>query len=283
MTPAPSLGLPETPLFFAADDRPRFGVFHAPAGPRRGTAVVVHVHGFGVEQITAYRAEVRFARAAAAAGHPVFRFHARGHGDSTGDFADVALDSLAEDARLAADQAKRLAETPGVVFLGVRFGALVAARAQAGRSDVRGLALWEPVHDGRDFFRGQLRSMLFSQVAAGVRPEKSADQLLEDVERDGAVDLQGYLVHRTIVRSSRDARLDDALATWSGPTFLAQIQGRAALAAPHQRLVDALGARGASVRTFLRHEDPGWPYIQNPAWECPPLVDATREWLDGLA
>jgi pimeloyl-ACP methyl ester carboxylesterase len=245
--------------------------------------VVVHVHGLGVEQITTYRAEVLSARALAAAGHPVFRFHARGHGDSSGDFSAVTLDTLVEDAGVAAGEALRLSGAGRVVWLGVRFGALVAARLVAGRDDAAGLALWEPVHNGHDYFRGMLRAMLFSQVAAGVRPDRTADQLLADVEERGSVDVHGYYLHRAVVRSARDAKLGEALSAWSGPTFLSQFQGRRALSAPNEGLLGSLHGRGAETQHFLHREDLGWHYTQNPAWECPPLVAATREWIDALA
>src|SRR5262249_23485887 len=86
-----------TPLFFESAGRPLFGVLHSAVPGRTNPPVVVHVHGVGVEQITLYRAEVQGARAAAAAGFPVFRWHARGHGDSAGNFAAVTLEALVED------------------------------------------------------------------------------------------------------------------------------------------------------------------------------------------
>jgi len=277
-----TLRAPEEPLFFSSGGLPLYGVYHAPARPGRD-AVVVHVHGLGVEQITTYRAEVLCARALAAAGHPVFRFHARGHGDSSGDFSAVTLETMAEDAGVAAEEARRRSGARRVVWLGVRFGALVAARALARSGPAAGLALWEPVHQGHDYFRGMLRALLFSQVAAGVRPDRSADQLLADVEEKGEVDVHGYYLHRAVVRSAREAKLSDALAAWSGPTFLAQLQGRGSLAPANETLLGELRGRGASTKAFLQREELGWHYTQNPAWECPPLVDATREWLDALA
>jgi hypothetical protein len=170
-----------------------------------------------------------------------------------------------------------------VVWLGVRFGALAAARAIARRNDAAGLALWESVHRGSDYFRGLLRAMLFSQVAAGLKPDRNVDQLLAEVESAGYVDVHGYYLHRAVVRSACDATLDEPLASWSGPTLIAQVQGRSSLSAPNEKLRADLEARGATTRTFLHREDPGWPYIQNPAWECPPLAAATLEWTDALA
>src|SRR5262245_11836680 len=115
-----SPALDETPIFFASGDRPLYAVYHPPARPRPGAPVVVHCHGLGVEQITAYRVEVNCARRAAIAGLPAFRYHARGHGDSAGDFAAVTLESLVEDALAAASEATRRSGATRVVWLGVR-------------------------------------------------------------------------------------------------------------------------------------------------------------------
>ena len=130
----------EQPAFFESAGRPLYSVFHPAARP--GAPVVVHVHGYGVEQMALYRAEVQMARTAAAAGFPVLRVHLRGHGDSSGDFADVTLDGMVEDAMASADEAKRRSGTATVVWLGVRIGGLVAAEAMGRRSDAAGLALF---------------------------------------------------------------------------------------------------------------------------------------------
>jgi pimeloyl-ACP methyl ester carboxylesterase len=259
-----------------------YGVYHPPA-IERGRPVVVHVHGLGVEQITTYRAEVLCARALAAAGSPVLRFHARGHGDSSGDFAAVTLETMTEDACAAADEALRRSGAARVLWLGVRFGALAAARAIARRDDAAGLALWEPVHRGSDYFRGLLRAMLFSQVAAGHKPDRNVDQLLAAVDTQGRVDVHGYFLHRAVLDSARDETLDAPLAAWSGATLLAQLQGRGRLSDANESFLARLRERGAPTQAFLLRQDIAWHYTQNPAWECPPLVEATREWIDAVA
>jgi hypothetical protein len=225
------------------------------------------------------------ARALAAAGHPVFRFHARGHGDSSGGLSAVTLETMAEDAGVAAEEARRRSGARRVVWLGraVR-SAGGGARARAFPGPAAGLALWDPVHQGHDYFRGMLRALLFSQVAAGVRPDRSARPAAR--RRRGerrSRRCTDYYLHRAVVRSAREAKLSDALAAWSGPTFLAQLQGRGSLAPANETLLGELRGRGASTKAFLQREELGWHYTQNPAWECPPLVDATREWLDALA
>ncbi len=283
-TPGPTrAAAPETPFFFESDDRPCYAVSHAAAQSRKGAPVLVHVHSLGIEQLTLYRQEVLVARASAARGIPALRYHSRGHGDSAGDFAAVSLARLVTDARHAADEAKRRSGATRVAWLGVRFGALVAALAARERTDTAGFALWEPVLKPADHFRAQLRFLLFSRIAGGVRPEATADQLLAQARAGGEVDVNGYLLHREILESSDGASLADALAGTRVPVLLAQVQQRAKLSPGFEALCTALRAGGAAVSTALIHEEPGYQNIANPAWESPPLTRAILEWLDALA
>ncbi len=273
----------ETPLFLTSGERPLYAVYHAPARARPGAPVVVHCHGLGVEQVTGYRVEVLSARSAAAAGFPVLRFHARGHGDSGGDFAAVTLERLVEDALAAAAEAARRSGADRVVWLGVRFGALVAAGALERGPRAAGLVLWEPVHRPMDYFRSQLRGLLYSQVAGGKRPSATVDELLALLARAGHVDVHGYYLHQALVESARAETLESRLAAWRGPTLIAQVEARPGLSSANTALAESLAARGAPVATFRLPEEPGWQFLSNPAWEGAPLVARTAEWLDALA
>lgn len=275
--------VPETPFLFESGERPCYAVLHPAARARPGAPVVVHVHGLGVEQLTLYRQEVLVARAAAALGFPVMRYHSRGHGDSAGDTAEVTLRSLIEDACAAADEAKRRTAATRVVWLGVRFGALVAAMAGASRADTAGIVLWEPVLQPIEFFRSQLRFLLFSRIAGGVRPDSTADQLLAQAREGGEVDVNGYLLHRAILESSDGASLSATMAEWRAPVLLAQVQQRARLAPGFEALATALRERDVPLSIAQVREEPGYQNISNPAWECPPLTRAVTEWLDALA
>lgn len=306
-TPFSRAVAPETPCFFESHGSPIYAVFHAAAPGRTDAPVVVHVHGLGVEQITLYRQEVLAARAAAAAGFPVLRWHARGHGDSAGSSADVTLASLVADAQAAADEAMRRSGATRVIWLGVRLGALVAALAggpRSGRGEAAGFVLWEPVAKPADFFRMQLRTLLFSQVAGGRKPDATVDQLLARLERDGTLDVLGYTLYQSTRASFEGASLVDALRGVSAPVCVAQVAARAKMAPAHVQLVEALGgavtepaadapaasnapsgvAGGRAVlRTRTIHEDPGYQLMSNPAWQCDALTRLTVEWLDALA
>jgi alpha/beta superfamily hydrolase len=273
----------ETPLHLTSGDRPLYAVLHAPGRPRPGAPAVIHCHAFGVEHMVTYRAEVRMARAAAAAGFPVLRFHARGHGDSAGDFADVTVDTFAEDALAAAAVARARSGSTGVVWLGLRLGALVAAEVLRRDGGAAGLVLWEPVHRAADWARALLRDLLFSQVAHGQRAEGGIDALLERLDREGRVDVQGYYLHRRVVREGSDEDLAARLAGHAPRVLLVQIQPRARLAPAHAALVETLAGAGARVDTALVQEQVGWSFNPNPPWLGDAAIARTVEWLDALA
>ena len=272
----------ETPFFFASHDRPLYAVHHAPDRERAGGVGVVIASGLGVEQLTVYRNVTLVARALAARGFPVLVHHPRGHGDSAGDWADVTLAGLTEDARAAGEELVHRAGVTRLAWLGVRFGALAAAGALVPGRDAA-LALWEPVERPADYFRSWLRGLLYSQVSRGEKPRFTVDELLAEIERGGRVDVHGYYLHRELMASAEHADLGAALATWHGPTLLAQIQTRARLAEPHAALVTGLETRGVRVEPVLVRQDPGWHFMSNPAWEDAELVRRTAEWLDAVA
>ena len=283
--PAARASASETPFFFAVHGIPIYAVLHDAAVDRPGAPMVVHVHGLGVEQITLYRQEVLAARAAAALGFPVLRYHARGHGDSAGASADVTCETLVADARAAAEEAKRRTGATRVVWLGVRMGALVAALAggpHSGRDDAAGFILWEPVAKPAEFFRQQLRTLLFSQVAGGHKPDATVDELLARLDAEGQVDVFGYTLQRSLVQSFANASLAATLDGVRVPVLLAQVQARTRLAPPHAQLAEALQA-SAKVSTVTIHSEPGYQLMSNPAWQCDALTHATSEWLDALA
>jgi len=274
---------PETPFFLTVAGTPVYAVFHAAVPGRERAPVVVHVHGLGVEQITLYRQEVLAARAAAARGFPVLRFHARGHGDSGGSSADVTLDTLVADARAAADEARRRSGRSRIAWLGVRMGALVAATAGgvgSGREDADAFLFWEPVEKPADFFRQQLRTLLFSQVAGGQKPDATVDQLLARLESQGSLDVLGYMLQRSLVQSLGIASLAPTLTGGRARVRLAQVQARAKLAPAHAQLVEVLTAAGIDVASALVQEEPGYQLMSNPAWQSDALTLVTMKWLE---
>ena len=103
-----------------------------------------------------------------------------------------------------------------------------------------GFILWEPIAKPAEFFRQQLRTLLFSQVAGGKKPDATVDQLLVRLESEGSIDVLGYALYRSLVHSFGDATLAAALDGPHAPVCLAQIQARGRLAPAHVALIGAL-------------------------------------------
>jgi len=269
------------PFFFESGGRPLYGVYYPPTvAPTRATALVT-CHSFGLEHTVPARMLGLAARRAAMLGYPALVYHSRGHGDSAGDFAELTFETMVEDALAAAAQVAARSGARSIVWLGVRFGALVAAAASQ-RMPTTALALWEPAHRGNAFFRQLLRGLLFAQVARGHNSGATVDQLITRIEQEGKADVHASYIHAKFYRSAVEVSLAALLDGWRGPTLLTQIQQRLNLAAEHSGLVKALESAGARVTVANIRDDPGWQFWR-PVWTSPALLDATGGWLNELA
>jgi alpha/beta superfamily hydrolase len=134
----------------------RFCWLHLPSSGFKSTGIVV-CPGLKTDELTAYTALVQLSDALAAQGFPTLRLHY----SNTGDSADTATidhwDQWQADVHQAADWLKKTFLVDHVAFVGLRFGALIAAVVASQRLDVTALALLSPVLRGRTYMR-QIRS-----------------------------------------------------------------------------------------------------------------------------
>jgi pimeloyl-ACP methyl ester carboxylesterase len=248
--------------------------------------VLVFCHSLGIEHMVTQRIEVLAARAAAKVGFPAFRYNARAHGDSAGDAHEVTFADLVEDACSAADYARNLSGASQVIWVGVRFGCLVAAEAIHRRDDAAALALLEPLHKGDQYFRAAIRARLFCLVSQGKRPGGSADDFLKELELEGLVPTAGSYLYRSLYHTSLALDLFESLQNWAGRTLLVQVQRRRKLSEDNERLRCGIEQRGPGTRVAvtLIGEEPPWNMLPlvRPQWTSDALVAAMREWLNGL-
>jgi alpha-beta hydrolase superfamily lysophospholipase len=139
------------PKFFGDADRQLFGIYHAPAPAEARDVGVVLCHAGPHEYRHTYWSFRRLAGLLAKAGLHVLRFDYGGTGDSTGELATESLGAWTKDVRTAARELKELAGTRRLSLVGMRLGAVVAARAAADGLRVDDLVLWEPVVRGSDY------------------------------------------------------------------------------------------------------------------------------------
>jgi pimeloyl-ACP methyl ester carboxylesterase len=274
----------ELPLFFRSASEALYGVFYAPDVGGRRDRVLVFCHSLGIEHMVTQRMQVLGARAAANAGFAAFRYDSRAHGDSAGDPQDITFTDLIDDACAAADHARQLSGATKVIWVGVRFGCLIAAAAMAGRDDAAAVGLWEPLHQGADYFRASIRTMLFCEVAQGKRSGATVDDRLKRLEANGVLPVVGTYLYNALCRSAHDADLARSLLNWSGDTLIAQIQRRPTLSTSNERIRAEIEQRGGKVTVGLINQEPAWSMLPlvRPQWTTDALLTATKEWLHGL-
>ena len=274
----------ERPLHFTSSGRPLYGAFHPAATADCKDRVLVFCHSLGIEHMVTQRMGVLGARVAANAGFAALRYDSRAHGDSAGDPGDVTLADLVDDACAAADYARELSGASRIIWVGVRFGCFIAAEAIARRDDAAALALWEPLHQGDDYFRAAVRTMLFCQLAQGERPSTTSDDLLKTLETGGVQPIVGTYIYHPLYRTAHAADLIRSLQNWGGDTLIAQVQRRPALSAKNERLRSEIQQRGGKVTVALIGPEPAWtmPPILTPQWTSESLLAGTKEWLNEL-
>lgn len=263
-TPVPE-GLPQA--FFDGDgDRALFGWLHRPAaGSSAGVGVVI-CSSFGREEMCAHRSLRALAQALAGAGVPALRFDYPGSGDAGGrDDEGNLLDSWVEAVNRAGDLLRRACGVQQLVFVGMRLGATLAARAVAARSDVAGFVALVPVLKGRAFVREL--TVLHNSWAAAFGQEPTA---LEGLLQSG-----GFVM----TLATRDALSTlDLAATGAAPARHILLIDRDDLPG-NDKLADAWRAGGADVNHLAL---PGYTgMVDHPHHAVVPqaMVDAIVGWV----
>src|SRR5262249_42486707 len=105
-----------------------------------------HAH----EYIRCHRTFRELGQRLALAGYLVLSFDYFGTGDSAGEYEEGTLSGWAADTALAIDTVKRRTGVARVCLAGLRLGGTLAVMAGAGRHDIAGLALWDPIVAGTD-------------------------------------------------------------------------------------------------------------------------------------
>ena len=261
--------------FFESDGRPLYAVTYR--AERADAPVVIFCNSFS-ENHCEGRAEAIAARILATAGYSAFLYHPRAHGDSAGDLEDVTFEDLVDDAVNAATYARNRTGARQIVWVGIRFGALVAAHAIGRVADSAALALWEPALSARDYLLKAMRHVIYHEIALGERPSMTVDQMSELLAREGKVPLLGFDLYRKFFDSA-NADLLDALQPWRGPTLIAQFQKHSRLSRAHNKLRETLAGRGVSVHAILHRGPDG----TDPWWMPEEVARQTGAWLDELA
>lgn len=173
-------------FFFGTDSTGSPPLFGICTDPGRGDApfAVLICPAFSEERQKSYRSTFLFAQRLADAGIPCMRYDYLGTGDSQGLLSDVSMESMVNDTISACAEAKRRFNVQRIVIVGIRLGAAVAAKAALRLPDIRDLVFWNPVVEGRRFFRDLTRTEAMINLARKVEHDISANTKPEEVEVD---------------------------------------------------------------------------------------------------
>jgi pimeloyl-ACP methyl ester carboxylesterase len=189
-----------TPFFFGNSHRQLFGAYDAP--PAGGRLGAVLCYPFAREYLLAHGTCRYLARVLSGAGYHVLRFDYFGTGDSAGEPEAADAAQWLGDIDAAIDELRDMAGVERIALVGLRYGAVLAAKAARMRCDVDRLVLWEPLTDGAGYLAGLgLRGAVAPWEAQGTL---LSAQLRRDIE-GVSLDVFGAGLPRTLVLTSNDA------------------------------------------------------------------------------
>jgi alpha/beta superfamily hydrolase len=253
----------------------QFGCRHAPRERHDGgspPAAVLVCPSVGPGAAATYGAEARLGRALAGAGLVTQRFHYCGTGASDGSPRSVDFAALVDDACAALDLVRRRTGAERVGLVGVRLGALVAARLASALGDAP-LALWAPVVEPGRFVE---------QAARARRPVPAARSTAAASDGDVQPDLFEMPLVGDLVGGVAVCGLADEIGTRRREVLVVRTAVDLAADAtrdPYDVLAAQWRARGLGVETVslpCEGERDGVPVPQRPAGA---LVEHTTAWL----
>lgn len=259
-----------------------FGISHLPPG--RATGGLVICSPVFAEFRRNYRREVGLARSLAAHGVAVQRFHYRGTGNSAGKGSDTTLATMQADGLAAARWLRQQAGDLRLAFMGTRLGALAAAGAAA-RLPGAPLALWEPVIEQGPYLRDAFMAKVIRDLKEGRSGSRSVEELLEDLRRDGEMDVLGYSVDWPLLGSIQEHSLPQEVGPDPRPLLLVQIGG-SELRSQFRALVTRWETGGFPVDTEVVPWQEAWWFERGARQEesgtliSETLISATQAWVE---
>ena len=220
---------------------------------------------------------VVFARQLASQGHPVMRVDYAGNGDSPGEFADSTVETAIRDVSAAISFLKRQTNCTTIGLVGLRFGAVVAARVAEREDDVDTLVLWSPLTNGKQYVKELLRINLTTQLTAYGKILRDRDALVEALGRRETVNVDGY---------EMSLAMHDELTAIDAPATAMLFQGRCLVVnidpspEPRPRAdLTALASLYFCGEMISVLEEPFWKEIETLYESAPRLSEATIDWL----
>ena len=248
-----------------------FGVSTLPLdrSPRAGVVVASSLY---TDKARLYRSEVSLARRLAIAGFAVQRFDYRSFGHSDGETGDTTVERMTEDLDTARRNLEVLAGTSEVLFIGVRFGALLAASTDLRFSRA---VLWDPVLDGTSYFRHAFRAHMVGRLSRTGTDATPQVQLTTT----GRANVLGFTVSKRLVESSERLVLAEAGERSLAGADVLWVQSGQSSSNAEQRSIESLElhARSLSV-SRVPADDSGW-FVGAKPLQASEAVDSVVRWM----
>ena len=224
------------------------------------------------------------ARELAARGIAALRFHYRGTGHSDGDEVDLTFESMKADALTAAARLAEQVDVAATAFVGTRLGAIVATAAAA-EHGAAPLILWEPVLEGRRYFREAWRARAIFGIKEGTT--QAGKTLAGVLAADGVADILGYPIFPALYESAVERTLLDEADNRGRAVLVLHGQAATARQAELDQATTALRERGSQVDVVVLPFELVWWFIgpakiRQVTGQVVELVEKTVTWLAGL-
>lgn len=128
-------------------------------------------------------------------GYHVLRMDYRGTGDSAGDLEEYLPTDWAEDISMAINELRDSAGIQRVGLLGLRLGALLAAKVAASRDDIAFLVAWDPLLSG-DAYLCELND----DIARAPRVSRFSSK---QIDNHGCLHFNGFAITRKFQQNLR--------------------------------------------------------------------------------
>lgn len=172
---------------------------HLP-GKRAMKYGVILVHPFAEERVLAQRGLYSISKCFEQKGIASFRFDFMGHGDSDGDFEESSITTRVRNIKDAVDCFRKKTGLNRIILVGLRLGASIAMLAREKIKDIENVVLISPVISGEKYINQLLRTNLTYQMAKYKKIKVSRETLVEMLEKDEAVNIDGYLLSGTLYK-----------------------------------------------------------------------------------
>jgi pimeloyl-ACP methyl ester carboxylesterase len=177
------------PLYFGSAARRIFGLYEPASSTGTQLRAAVLCYPWGHEYLCAHRAMRQLTTRLTSVGFHTLRFDYFGTGDSGGEMTDADLKGWECDAAFAVDEIQEIVGQAKITLIGLRLGAVIAARLAAKRTDIiDALVLWDPVISGEEYLQ---------QIGA------AADKSSTPVDADGNIQLYGFPMTKGMIRDIR--------------------------------------------------------------------------------